>query len=616
MKIYGEAIVSCYVNAASLLMMVLLLLLSKRFRKRGNRSIRIFYWITFFVTIDSILLFLNYAMYMQTAPWCHTVAMITKTACECLTILMVAQWLFFVDNKLYGIRKRYSISYKLVLLPFVISFILLMVNPFTEIVFTYSSANKFEHKTPMLVIWSIEFLYLCSAAAFAWYFDRKTMKIRLLHVSPMIFSVALVFCAQLFLPYQLGILGFAVGVMMMYFSMVDEMRFVDDETGLYNKTYLAYLFDMALAGKNDVRCALILTTEGNLPASVQILLNVLHENGDVIRLEENRFLMLSKDDSYSTVQYLSSLMAESVDRHNSDYPDKKVQISVRCRMRSGEEDSFKFLQSMMDNKEAGDEMRGVVSMISELDRLDKELKLAADIQISTLPMVFPPFPDRTEFDLYATMIPAKEVGGDFYDFFLIDNDHLGLVIADVSGKGIPAALFMMVSKTLIKNQLMSGYDPATALEHVNLQLCERNSSMMFVTVWLAVLEISTGKGMVCNAGHENPGIRRSEGDFELLKYKHDMFIGVNGKAKYQIREFELHPGDCVFVYTDGVPESSNKAGEMFGGERLVNTLNQNANKKPQELIQRMNKEIDRFVDGAPQFDDITMLCLKYNGAPI
>ena len=234
--------------------------------------------------------------------------------------------------------------------------------------------------------------------------------------------------------------------------------------------------------------------------------------------------------------------------------------------------------------------------------------------MNALPMVFPPFPDRTEFDLYASMTPAMEVGGDFYDFFMIDSDHLGLVIADVSGKGIPAALSMMVSKTLINRQLMSGCDPATAMENVNLQLCERNEARMFVTVWAAVLEISTGKGMACNAGHEDPALRRSGGEFQLLKYKHGMFAGVSKKAKYQNREFELRPGDSVFVFTDGVPEANAGSGEMFGTKRLTEALNSCADdSSPEEILRTVRSSVDAFVGDARQFDDLTMMCLKYRG---
>ena len=250
----------------------------------------------------------------------------------------------------------------------------------------------------------------------------------------------------------------------------------------------------------------------------------------------------------------------------------------------------------------------------EQERITRELSMAREIQANALPQVFPAFPDRTEFDLYASMTPAKVVGGDFYDFFFIDSDHLALVIADVSGKGIPAALFMMVSKTLIKNELMTGCDPAAALERVNVKLRERNSSMLFVTVWLAVVEISTGKGTACNAGHENPGIQHAGGKFTLLQYRHDMFVGCAKKAKYRNLDFELQPGDCIFVYTDGVPEALNGNDEMFGEKRLAEALNQKADAEPEELVHHVQDTVSRFVGSAPQFDDITILCFRYHGA--
>ena len=260
-----------------------------------------------------------------------------------------------------------------------------------------------------------------------------------------------------------------------------------------------------------------------------------------------------------------------------------------------------------------DQMNTIREMTAEKERISTEMNLARDIQAAALPSCFPAFPERREFDPYASMMPAKEVGGDFYDFFLIDDDHLALVIADVSGKGIPAALFMMVSKSLIRNQLMAGCDPATALERANQQLCEGNESRMFVTVWLAVVEISTGRGIACNAGHENPGLRRAGGDFELLKYPHDRFVGPWKKASYHNREFELQAGDCIFVYTDGVPEASNEEGKLFGEARLAETLNQCTNEEPETLIRHVHDAVNRFADNAEQFDDITMLCFKYNG---
>ncbi len=288
-------------------------------------------------------------------------------------------------------------------------------------------------------------------------------------------------------------------------------------------------------------------------------------------------------------------------------------FGVSLDMRGATEmENLRLTMSGME-KDISDHEETIKKDAAEKERINTELDLARNIQTSMLPMIFPSFPDRTEFSLYASMTPAKEVGGDFYDFFLIDSDHLALVIADVSGKGIPAAMFMMMSKTLIMNHLMAGCDPAAALERVNRQLCEHNESKMFVTVWLAVLELSTGKGLVCNAGHDNPVLKRADGKFELLNYPHSMFVGAFKKAKYQNREFELRPGDCVFVYTDGVPEAVNAKEEMFGEEGLVNSLNERADAEPEELIRRVHEAVDCFAGSVEQFDDITMLCIQYFG---
>jgi serine phosphatase RsbU (regulator of sigma subunit) len=255
-----------------------------------------------------------------------------------------------------------------------------------------------------------------------------------------------------------------------------------------------------------------------------------------------------------------------------------------------------------------------MGLVAEREHISTEMNLARNIQAAALPSRFPAFPERNEFDLYASMTPAKEVGGDFYDFFLIDDDHLAMVIADVSGKGVSAALFMMVSKALIRNQLMSGCDPAQALQRANAQLCENNEMQMFVTVWAAVLEISTGKGLACNAGHENPGIRHSDGPFELLTYMHSIFLGATKKAKYVNREFEMKPGSSLFVYTDGVPEANDENEEMFGEERLKAALNLDCDAAPEDLIGHVRSAINSFVGAAPQFDDITMLAFKFFGA--
>ena len=258
-------------------------------------------------------------------------------------------------------------------------------------------------------------------------------------------------------------------------------------------------------------------------------------------------------------------------------------------------------------------MTNLLSVTAEKEKIGAELNVATQIQADMLPRIFPAFPDRREFDLYAFMHPAREVGGDFYDFFLIDEDHLCMVIADVSGKGVPAALFMVIAKTLIKNQAMMGDDPADILGKVNEQLCEGNDAMLFVTVWISILTISTGKGIAANAGHEHPVIRRAGGSYELVVYRHSPAVAAMEGMRFRQHSFELHPGDRLFVYTDGVPEATNAENELFGNERMLDVLNSQPDRKPHALLETMKREIDVFVGEAPQFDDITMLCLDYFG---
>ena len=250
----------------------------------------------------------------------------------------------------------------------------------------------------------------------------------------------------------------------------------------------------------------------------------------------------------------------------------------------------------------------------EKERIEAELSLATRIQLSALPKDFPPFPDRKEFDLFASMKPAKEVGGDFYDFFLIDDDHLGLVIADVSGKGVPAALFMMVSMALVRHAAMSPENeksPAKILKAVNAQVCYRNPEEMFVTVWLGVLEISTGKLTAANAGHEYPAVKPAGASFELFKDRHGLVIGAMEMTRYREYELQLEPGAKLFVYTDGVAEAANPRDELFGTERMIRALQGAEDGSPEEILKAVNAAVAEFAGSAPQFDDLTMLCLSY-----
>lgn len=260
--------------------------------------------------------------------------------------------------------------------------------------------------------------------------------------------------------------------------------------------------------------------------------------------------------------------------------------------------------------ELEDYMEKITAVTAEKERISTELSLATKIQAAMLPGNFPAFPERDEFDIYAGMTPAKEVGGDFYDFFLIDDDHLGLVMADVSGKGVPAALFMMASKILIQTSAMTGKSPAGVLKSVNDQICAYNREEMFVTVWFGILTISTGRIVAANAGHEYPIIKRGDGDFELLRDKHGFVIGGMEDMEYKEYEFFLEKGDVLFLYTDGVPEATNAENVLFGTERMLDTLNKNQDTDCEGILKAMRADVDAFVGDAPQFDDLTMLAVK------
>ena len=260
-----------------------------------------------------------------------------------------------------------------------------------------------------------------------------------------------------------------------------------------------------------------------------------------------------------------------------------------------------------------DYVNKLTTATAEKERISTELNLATRIQSDMLPNIFPCFPDRKEFDIYASMDPAKEVGGDFYDFFFVDDDHLCLVVADVSGKGIPAALFMMASKITIANNAMMGKSPAQILMDSNKSLYNSNREEMFVTVWIGILEISTGRLVASNAGHEYPVIKGPRGKFEIYKDKHGMVVGGIDTAKYTDYEVILKPGSKLFLYSDGVPEATNAAGEFFGNERMINALNSEPNADPQHILINVRKAVDAFEKGADQFDDITMMCVEYRG---
>ncbi|HIR56178.1 MAG TPA: SpoIIE family protein phosphatase [Candidatus Gallacutalibacter pullicola] len=278
-------------------------------------------------------------------------------------------------------------------------------------------------------------------------------------------------------------------------------------------------------------------------------------------------------------------------------------------------DEIGILASSITKMEADVEnyIQNLTAVTAEKERISTELSVATQIQADMLPSIFPPFPNRTEFEIYASMRPAKEVGGDFYDFFLTDEDHLGIVIADVSGKGVPAALFMVIAKTLIKNHAQNGETPAEIFTSVNDQLCENNKEGMFVTAWMGILELSSGKLTYVNAGH-NPPLRKTEdGRFEYFKSPAGFVLAGLEGIPYKQHEEHLNQGDMLYLYTDGVTEAADVSERLYGEDRLQNTLNANVGLAPEELILEVQKDISVFVGEADQSDDITMLCLEFHG---
>ena len=285
--------------------------------------------------------------------------------------------------------------------------------------------------------------------------------------------------------------------------------------------------------------------------------------------------------------------------------------SIDVSVKTGNEieelfDSFKEMYG--DVKDYIKKLEGVTA---EKERIGAELDVAKHIQASMLPCIFPAFPERSEIDIYATMEPAKEVGGDFYDFFMVDDTHLAIVMADVSGKGVPAALFMVIGKTLIKDHTTPGRDLGKVFTEVNQLLCESNSEELFITAFEGVLDLVTGEFVYVNAGHEMPFICKAGGDFEPYKIRAAFVLAGMEGMKYRAGSMRLEPGDKIFQYTDGVTEATNVNNELYGMERLGAILNKVKNGTPHDILPAVKKDIDEFVGEAPQFDDITMLCLEY-----
>jgi sigma-B regulation protein RsbU (phosphoserine phosphatase) len=316
----------------------------------------------------------------------------------------------------------------------------------------------------------------------------------------------------------------------------------------------------------------------------------------------------------NTVDPINQL-AEAARAYTRDRSDEHRTDPHFARLNIQTGDEIESLSQTMKEMEAdlGEYVRNLTRITAEKERIGTELNLATRIQTAMLPNVFPAFPERPEIDVYASMDPARAVGGDFYDFYLVDEDHLCLTIADVSGKGIPAALFMMIVKVILQSCAMLGQSPAEILTKANEAICAKNPEDMFVTVWVGILELSTGRLTAANAGHEYPALRQRDGRFVLYQDPHGLVVGGMEGTLYREYSLDLEPGDKIFVYTDGVPEATDADNRLFGADRMLAALNRQPGAAPERILKNVREAVDGFVRDAEQFDDLTMLCLEYKG---
>ncbi len=370
-------------------------------------------------------------------------------------------------------------------------------------------------------------------------------------------------------------------------------------------------------GYNYTGVSVILDENGNAIAEIQYILDMSE-----VRAYLNSFLINMLLISFAIIGitiivyifFVRKMVTKPVGKltaftkeitKTSKFENQRIEIKTGDEIQSLSE-SFNFMLAELENYIAN-----LSKVTAEKERIGAELDIAKHIQASMLPCIFPAFPERKEFDIYATMEPAKEVGGDFYDFFMVDDTHLAIVMADVSGKGVPAALFMVIGKTLIKDHTTPGRDLGKVFTEVNQLLCESNSEELFITAFEGVLDLVTGEFVYVNAGHEMPFICKAGGDFEPYKIRAGFVLAGMEGMKYRAGSTRLEPGDKIFQYTDGVTEATNLKNELYGMNRLGAILNKVKGGTPNDILPAIKKDIDEFVGDPDQFDDITMLCLEY-----
>lgn len=413
---------------------------------------------------------------------------------------------------------------------------------------------------------------------------------------------------------------------------VPEYSYTLGDSGSFNPDYIQELYDIAVTGRRSDN---YFFSNGDYGYNTAAIEPVLDENGEVFALAAVEIPMVTLQVSLrqylvyavlvtvvlivlfilAYVLYLYRYVVRPINQiaqgtsafveNNNHMSELLSQIKTK--------DEIQYLAESFIKMEADIEryINNLTRVTAEKERIGAELDVATNIQKSMLPSIFPAFPEREEIDIYATMDPAKEVGGDFYDFFMVDERHLAIVMADVSGKGVPAALFMVIGKTLIKDHTQTGKDLGEVFSEVNDLLCESNSEGLFITAFEGVLDLVTGEFKFVNAGHEIPFICKRDGGFEPYKIKAGFVLAGMEGMKYKCGSMELSPGDKIFQYTDGVTEATSSRQELYGMERLGRILSDNASLSPAELLPKVKEDIDAFVGEAPQFDDITMLCLEY-----
>ncbi len=371
-------------------------------------------------------------------------------------------------------------------------------------------------------------------------------------------------------------------------------------------------------GYNYTAVAPILDENGQAIAEIQYILDMQevrdHLNGFLYNMLGISFciicaalllyILLVKWMVLNPVEKLSEFTTEITKKGN--FSKQEIEIKTGDEIEALGQ-SFNYMMERLE-----DYIKDLTVVTAEKERIGAELNVATQIQSSMLPCIFPAFPDRDELDIYATMTPAKEVGGDFYDFFMVDERHVAIVIADVSGKGVPAALFMVIGKTLIKDHTQPGRDLGEVFTEVNNILCESNDNGMFITAFEGVLDLVTGEFRYANAGHEMPFIYRKDGGYEAYKIRPGFVLAGMENIKYKEQKIQLNIGDKIFQYTDGVTEATDKDNQLYGMDRLHKVLNEKClDCNPEQTLKLVKEDIDAFVGDNDQFDDITMLCLEY-----